>query len=734
VGDLRRQRLTVAVTLLALVSSACAWNPDVGGSLAIRAAAQSSKIFAADGTLITTLHAEENREDVPLSRISKSLRDAVVAIEDERYWQHQGVDVRSVLRAVYTDASVGRVAEGGSTITQQYVKNAMLDPERSLRRKIREASLAYQLERRYSKERILEGYLNTIYFGNGAYGAQAAATVYFGTTAKNLTLAQSALLAGLIRSPGAYDPYELPDPARKRRNTVIDKMRALRMATSPSADAAKAEDLGVTERPTQSRYPAAHFIEIVKQFVFDDPKFGATPAERRAALFSGGLRIHTTLNLRLQEQAELARDRVLTRPDVDPEAAIVSIHPASGHVRALVGGRDFFGPGGAAKFDLATQGRRQAGSAFKPLVLAAALTKGIPTTQVFPAPPRIVIPRPPPEEPWEVDNYEGGGGGQLDLVEATVQSVNTVYAQLILQVGPAEAMGVAQRMGIASPLRPFPSAVLGSNEVSPLDMATAYTTLANRGIRVRPVFVTKVAKADGTLLHEDHGESSRVLTQDVVDTEVAILQQAVERGTGTRARLDRPVAGKTGTNQLWRDAWFVGFTPQLVTAVWVGFFDRQRSMVPPATPIRVTGGSWPAQIWHGYMSAALTGEPVDAFPPMPTTTTTTMPTTTTLLSPTSDTPTTAPLVTTTADVPTTRRNAPTTTAVSGRTVVPNVLGLTDEDAERRLTQAGLATQRIIEEQPGSRGGGRRGRVWKQSPAGGSEAEPGSTVTIWVSPD
>jgi len=612
------RRLLALVALLGL-TGACAYTP-VSASLAPPPLAESTRIYAADGTLITQLIAEENRENVTLDELPQHLLDAVIAIEDARFWKHKGVDVKAILRAAVTNASEGEVVEGGSTITQQYVKTALLNDERDIDRKIEEALLAVQLERRYTKERILELYLNTIYFGAGAYGVQAASQTYFGVPAADITLAQAATLAGLIRAPEATEPFANPEAALARRNLVLKRMEELGLVEHGPAAWASASPLGIAEARPHQRYVAGHFVEQVKRFVLDDPRFGATAADRRALLFGGGLRITTTLDLRQQVLAEAAVGAVRPAPP-GPDAALIALEPATGYVRALVGGRDFFGNDPRAKLDLATGGvGRHAGSSFKPLVLAAALEEGISLKRTYPAPSRTVIELPDrPDDPWEVSNYEGGGGGTADLREATVRSYNTVYARLIMDVGPEKAVELAARMGIDSPLQPYPSAVLGTNDVHPIDMASAYATLANRGLHVDPVFVTKITRRDGTVLHQHQPDPQRAVRAEVADAVTAVLQQAVERGTGTRARLPgRPVAGKTGTSQQWRDAWFVGFTPQLVTAVWMGFAEAAKiSMAPPATPIRVTGGSWPAEIWRRFMEPALEGQPVVPFPDPP---------------------------------------------------------------------------------------------------------------------
>jgi penicillin-binding protein 1A len=754
--------LFVALCAAALATSACAWTSP--GLPPGQATAESSQVFAADGTLITTLHGEENRELVPLAGIPRVLQDAVVAIEDERFWSHRGVDLRAVARAAVSNAEAGRVAEGGSTITQQYVKNELLGPQRDVRRKLREASLAYHLEQKYSKQRILELYLNTIYFGNGAYGVQAAAHEYFGEPADKLALPQAALLAGLINAPTTLDPYDHPDRALARRKTVLDKMVQLGLVPRSEADAATAAPLGLRTKPADERYPAPYFVERVKRFILDDPRFGATPKARRDLLFTGGLKISTTVDLTQQAEAEAAVGKVLTSPETDPEAAVVSIEPGTGYVRALVGGHDFFGGGAQAKLDLATQGvGRPAGSSFKPFVLAAALAKGIPLTRTYDAPGHITLALPRTRTVWPVDNYEGHGGGRMDLVEATVQSVNTVYAQLVLDVGPEAAVQLATRMGITTPLKPYPSAVLGTNEVRPLDMASAYGTFANRGVAVPPTFVLKVVGRDGEILYQHKHTEHRVLPADLVDAEVDVMRQVVERGTGVNARIGRPVAGKTGTGQEWRDAWFVGFTPDLVTSVWVGFPRGQISMKPPTTRTLVSGGSWPARIWQLFVGEALASRPIADFHPAPASAAGVDVTPRAVPNLVGMPAEQAELTLSRSGLASRRRTvtnneyppgyvvsqSPSSgaTVAGGSTVtltvstgatrstdVPDVLGQAQADAVAALKRAGFAVD--VQAEPETdpvKAAAHKGVVWKQSPAGAGPAERGSTVVIWVNP-
>ena len=667
-------------------SAGCTWKAPPPGPGVRPSRGESSQIFAADGSLLTTLHGGQDRETVRLSQVPPALRQAVVAVEDERFWHHRGVDVKSVARAIYANASSGRVVEGGSTITQQYVKNELVGPDRSVRRKLREAALAYRLERRYTKEQILELYLNAVYFGNGAYGVQAASRRYFGTGVDRLTLGQAALLAGLVQAPSRTDPYERPQAALARRRVVLAKMADLGLITSEQARAAADEALALRATPLDEQVPAPHFVERVKRSILDDERFGATSQARRDLLLGGGLRIFTTLDRAKQAHAEQAVAKVLSRPDRDPSAAVVSLEPATGFVQALVGGRDYYGGGPQAKFDLATQGRRPAGSSFKPFVLAAALERGVPLSRRYDAPSRLRLPL--TGRTWQVDNYEGDGGDHMDLVEATAASVNTVYAQLILDVGPAEAVATAARMGVTSPLAAHPSAVLGTNDVTPLEMAAAYATLANRGAAVAPTFVTRVESADGRVLYDHRHVRRQVLRRETADAEVAVLEEVVRRGTGVEARIGRPAAGKTGTGQQWRDAWFVGFTPELATSVWVGFPDGQRSMVPPATRIRVTGGSWPAQIWQLYTAAALADVPATDFPDPP----------------------------------------PAGQGALVRRQVPSLVGMPVELAEQSLERAGFRAVR----RPVPNGDYPPGYVVGQQPEGAGEAAGGSAVTLRIS--
>lgn len=578
---------------------------------------QNSIIYAADGTPITTLHAEQDRVIVPIDRIPQVVQDAVVAIEDKRFWSHRGIDLKALVRAAYVNATEGRIVEGGSTITQQYVKNTLVGNDRTLKRKIREARLAWELEHDYSKGEILGKYLNTIYFGKGAYGIQSAAKKYFSKRASELGLAEAALLAGLIAAPGRFDPVDVPEIAIGRRNLVLARMKDLGMIERPVYAEAVSSPLGLRLAPEKRRYRAAYFIEHVKEQILHDPLFGETDRDRYDFLFKGGLRIHTTIDLEMQKAAENAVHGVLSQPG-DPSGALTAIDPRTGHIVAMVGGRGFFAKpkkDPVAQVNLATGDGgtgRQAGSAFKPFALVAALTAGVSPQQTYRASSSITIPL-GYGAPWHVENYEGSGFGDLTLEEATIDSVNVVFAQLIMELGPERVAEIAYQMGIRSRLRSVPSAVLGTNEVNTLEMASAFGTLAANGAHAEPVAIEKITDATGRVLFETEPIVEEVMNPGVAWVATQILRKVILYGTGVAANIGRPAAGKTGTAQQWRDAWFAGYIPQLAAAVWVGFPQAQIPMVPPTTRIRVTGGSFPTQIWHAFMTAATRGMPVEDF-------------------------------------------------------------------------------------------------------------------------
>ena len=568
-----------------------------------------SRILAADGTELATLFIE-NRDPVKLSEVAEHLKQAVVIAEDQRFWEHKGVDGRSIARAALANAAAERTVQGGSTITQQYVKNAFfpLDRPRTMAQKVKEAELAWKIEKENSKEEILEKYLNTVYLGDGAYGVKAASENLFAKAVSDLSLAESALVAAMIRSPENYDPRTFPDKAKNRRDHILNRMQAAGTISTEDADAAKALPIAVRP-PRRFTTTEPHFVDAVKRFVLSNPEFGEDEAQRAAALFRGGLDIKTSLDPKLQASARGAINKILDRPG-DPEAALVAIEPRTGKIVAMVGGRDY----SKSQVDL-TLGRggggtgRQPGSAFKPFVLTTALEDGLRLdSRMSSTPPLVKIKG---EKPWRPNNSEGRGGGMVPLSEAMVDSVNAVFVRLAMEVGPARVAGTAKRMGIVSPMRPVPSIALGTLEVSPLEMASAYATLANYGINVSPSPILDVVGPNGDSF-DPKPKITRATDPGIAYLVTTVLQQVVERGTGTKAQIGRPAAGKTGTTDDYVDAWFVGYTPELVTAVWVGYPEGRVPMTN-VHGIRVYGGTFPAMIWQRFMSQALADRPISQF-------------------------------------------------------------------------------------------------------------------------
>jgi penicillin-binding protein 1A len=581
---------------------------------------QNGYVYAADGhTVLAVLRGDESRVLVRSAEIAPIMKQAIVAIEDKRFFEHRGIDVRGIARALWADIRHKRVVEGGSTITQQFVKNTYSDTEQTIGRKLREAALAWQLEQHWEedKDRILTAYLNTIYFGNGAYGVQQAARVYFDKSVKALELHEAALLAGIPADPSRFDPVARPREAARRRAVVLREMLEQGDITAADLSAARRMPL---PRPADVRLPgiqgkAPYFASYVKEQLIE--RYGAQ------RVFTGGLRVQTTIDLKLQELARDAVAKWLPGPD-DPAVALVALEPTSGNVLAMVGGRNFR----ERQFNLAVQGQRQPGSAFKPFVLAAALEQGISPTTTFDSRPVSI---PLGDKSWSVSNYEGSYRGRIDLETATIHSDNAVYAQLARVVGPRRVAATARRMGIRSPLPAYFSLALGAQAVNPLELARAYAAFANGGDRVdtaapgkpelgnRPRVIDSVMGAGVRGTDRNLPLRKRVLSPRTVAHVNALLQETLERGTGVQARLDRwTAAGKTGTTENYGDAWFVGYTPRLVVAVWVGYPTELRPMLTEFDGEPVAGGTYPALIWKSFMETALPHlgkEPIGFAPP-----------------------------------------------------------------------------------------------------------------------
>ncbi len=563
--------------------------------------AQATEVYSADGKLLARLYLE-NRTVVPISQISTDLVNGIVATEDERFYQHNGIDIPGLARAVYVNLRDGFGQEGASTITQQYIRNTILLDEATditLARKVREAYLAMELEKRYDKQEILEMFLNAIYFGEGAYGAEAAARTYFSKHANELTLAEAALLAGLPQQPSRMSPYEHPDRALARRNTVLSRMLRNGFITQEEYDTAVATPLELKRGsdPEGGIYRAHYFVAHVKKLLQSEFSQGV--------VFGGGLKVYTSLDTKMQGYAEAAVKNKLPN---GPEAALVSLDPTTGHVKALVGGRDY----NQNKFNLATQGKRQAGSSFKTFALVAALEQGMPPSYKIDGSSPASIPTKP--KPWKVSNSEGSGRGAMTLEAATRASVNTVFARLSYGIGPANIAKVAQRMGIKTELAAYPSIALGAQNVSPLEMASAYGTLATNGTHVEPVFITKIVDRFGQTIYQNEPKKTQALDPKIAYAATKVLKGVITGGTARRAAIGRPAAGKTGTSQNYRDVWFVGYTPQLVTAVWAGHRTEKPIVVNGA---RGFGGTVCAPIWAAYMKPAMAGMPVKDFPAQP---------------------------------------------------------------------------------------------------------------------
>ena len=563
--------------------------------------AQPTKIYSADGKLLAKLYLQ-NREVVPISEMASDLVNGVVAVEDERYYQHGGVDPVGIVRAVFTTASGDR--QGASTITQQYIRNTILLDERTqmtLQRKVREAYLAVEVEKTLTKQQILANYLNTVYFGEGAYGVEAASRTFFAKSAKDLTLPEAALIAGLVQSPYRLDPYTNPSGALTRRREVLGRMLFNAKITRAEYDAAVAAPLALKReaQPLDGIYSAPYYVLYVKKLLQQQFTTGV--------VFNGGLTVYTTLDTRLQADGEKAAHKDF-RGRKDPQVALVSIDPRNGYVKAMVGGVDY----AKTKFNLATQGYRQPGSSFKTFVLVTALSQGMPPSFEVDSHAPVTIPAKP--SPWVVNNDEGTGKGMMALDAATWNSVNAVYARVAYAIGIKNVAHMAKAMGIKTYLPNYPSIALGSVNCTPLEMASAYGTLAAGGVHNDPITITKVLDRDGQTIYQARPHGTQVVKPDVAYAATKVLKGVISQGTASAADIGRPEAGKTGTSQSNRDCWFVGYTPQLVTSVWVGFTPERTVVINGSKGF---GGTIAAPIWARFMKAALAGLPAREFAKAP---------------------------------------------------------------------------------------------------------------------
>jgi penicillin-binding protein 1A len=568
-------------------------------------AGRDSFLFAADGSRLGAVATSQNREPVALNRMSRWLPLATVSIEDRRFWSHGALDYAGIARAALADVGAGRVVQGGSTITQQLVRARYLGGEHmTLRRKLTEACLAVALAHAWPKRRILETYLNTVFYGHHAFGVEAAARTYFSRSAAHLSLVQAALLAGLPQAPSHNDPLRHPVAALRRRNEVLAALRHQGLISEARYRGAVAALL----RP----HPAGRYSQVRFKTFFDAARVELVGRYGAGRVRHGGLRVHTTLDPHLQRLAEHAIAGWI-HGATDPAAVLVAIDPRDGGIRAMAS----TAPGRAATsrpgFNLATQSHRQAGSAFKVFTLTTALQQGIPLSSVWNGPAALTIPDRRclnADGPWVVHNYADESTGTMDLLQAIAHSVNTIFAQVAVRVGPQNIVRTARRMGVRSPLEPVCSITLGPDGVSPLDLTDAFATLASGGVHHAPEALGTISATDGAVRPGRARPGNRVLSPGVARRVTYALTGVIRGGTGTAADPGRPAAGKTGTAENFKDAWFCGFVPQLVACVWIGYPGAETPMANLDGFAQVVGGSVPARIWHDFMVAATAGLPV----------------------------------------------------------------------------------------------------------------------------
>ena len=559
----------------------------------------SSQIYDINGNEIANVHAAENRRPVKISQVPKNLQNAFVAVEDNRFYEHMGVDPRGIMRALWSNVRGQTISEGGSTITQQLAKNAYLTQERTMKRKVQEVFLALQLERQYTKQEILELYLNQIYFGQGAYGVQAAARTYFGKNVEDLDLNECAMLAGIPKSPNYYSPTNNLQAAEERKAVVLDQMEKYGYINASEASKAKKEELKLV-KPVKSSESneASYFIDYVTQKLID--KYGAD------AVYKDGLKIYTTVDMDMQRAAEAAMKALPTYNKdgngiEQPQGALVAIDPHNGYVKAMVGGR------GTDQFNRATMAERQPGSAFKPFVFAAALENNFtPNTVINDSPVKI--------GDWEPQNYDRSFSGKVSLREVAKDSLNVPTVKIAQKLGIDKPIYYAQEMGISTFVlegaqndRNLATSLGGLTKgVTPLELTSAYGTFANKGIHVEPVVIVKVLDRNGKVMEQTEEKQRSVISENSAAELTSMLQTVIQKGTGTHANIGRPAAGKTGTTSDYHDAWFVGYTPDLVAGVWIGC-DNNASLHG------MTGGQMPAEVWKAFMTKALATIPAKNF-------------------------------------------------------------------------------------------------------------------------
>ena len=541
----------------------------------------NSKVYDINGKIITEFY-QENRNPVPLSKIPSNLINATIAIEDSDFYKHKGISLRGIVRAQWENfknlillSSKDNKPQGGSTITQQLAINTFLTREISLNRKLKDILLALQIERSFTKNEILEMYLNEIYFGHGAYGVQSAAKMYFNKNVQDLNLAECALIAGIPRGPSYYSPILNQEVSLKRRNIILNRMFKLDYISKEDMEKAKQSPLELDYNNKRDNFTAPYFSTFILSQLLEE--YGAN------VVYKGGLKIYTTLDLGMQIFAEKALQ------ESGHEGAIIAIEPQTGHIKAMVGGKDF----GKSKFNRATQAYRQPGSAFKPFIYLTALDNGFTPSNIIEDSPITF------ENGWSPENYEKEFSGPVTLSEAFEHSINVVGVKLLEQVGIKKVINYSRKAGIKSELRPDLSLALGTSEISPLEIASAYATIANLGVKVDPLSIIQIEDYSGKIIKDNISQKKKVFKEETCYVLINMMEGVIKRGTGWNAKIGRPAAGKTGTTDNFIDAWFIGFTPDLVTAVYIGNDDRK--------PLgnKMTGGVVAAPIWAKFMKNAL---------------------------------------------------------------------------------------------------------------------------------
>lgn len=555
--------------------------------------AEKTKVYASDGTTLLAELYLENRDPIELSEMGDYVTKGTVATEDERFYEHNGVDLWGIARAVWVNVT-GTGHEGASTITQQFVRNTILADEMqesTLKRKVREAYIAIQLEQMYSKEEILQMYLNTINYGQGAYGIQAAAELYFSKNAKDLTIAEAATLIGIPQAPTYNNPIDNPDNCLERRNLVLDRMLTNGVITQEEHDAAQAEPISLNVTMSDSNdglYKYKYFTSYVRDTLLQDYSSDE--------VFKGGLNVITTLDVDTQKAAEEAADAKLSGLPDNLELAMVAVDPDTGYIKAMVGGRDYDND----EFNLATQAKRQPGSSFKTFTLLAALKDGVSPETNLNCTSHVNI------DGWEVENYGGSNYGTRSIASAFAVSSNTGFAELCTEIGPSKVVEMANTCGIEQELQAYPSITLGAQEVTVREMAQAYATIANGGTKHEAVCIQSITDASGNTIYTADTTGEKVLDTSLTQAATEVMEGVITNGTGRGAAISngQPAAGKTGTSENWRDKWFCGITPQMSVAIWIGGREEVRM------PSYIAADD----VFGDFMSTILEGEPIEQFP------------------------------------------------------------------------------------------------------------------------